>query len=144
MESLRVVVKEGENLEHELRKRSRNRGSRVFSAGSPAGTIIGGLGDGKKRRPSALGFISAPDVVAEESPSPISDGEPPASAITHTVTSNPPPLTPPAIPRIPLSRHATVDTLLGPIPAITIDGEHFPAKAVTEGDYDRDEDRWEW
>ena len=146
-ESLRVVVKEGENLEQELRKRSRSRGSRVFAAGSPARTIVGGLGDGKKRRPSALGFISAPDIVAEESLSPISDGEPPASAITPTVTSSPSSITlqgytPPSVPAVPLSRHTTIDTLLGPIPAITIDGEYgeFPAKAVTNGDYDHDTD----
>jgi hypothetical protein len=145
-ESLRVVVKEGENLEQELRKRSRNRGSRVFAAGYPAGTIMGGV-DGKKRRPSALGFITAPEIVAEESPSPISDGEPPASAITPTLSSSPPPIAPqeytppfvPAAPRIPLSRHAT---LVGPIPAITIDGDpdNYLAKAVTEGDYDHDTD----
>ena len=148
-ESLKVVVKEGESLEQELRKRSRNRGSRVFAAGSPAGTIIGGLGDGKKRRPSALGLITAPEIVAEESPSPISEGEPPASAITPTFSSSPP-ITPqeytppsvPAAPRIPLSRHATVDTFVGPIPAITIDGDYdnFLAKAVNEGDYDHDTD----
>ena len=141
-ESLRVVVKEGENLEQELRKRSRNRGSRVFAAGSPAGTI---MGDGKKRRPSALGFITAPEIVAEESPSPISDGEPPASAITPTVSGSPP-ITPPsvpAVPRMPPSRRATADTFVGPIPAITIDGDYddsFLAKAVTEGDYDHDTD----
>ena len=148
-ESLKVVVKEGEDLEQELRKRSRNRGSRVFSAGSPAGTIIGGLVDGKKRRPSALGLITAPEIVAEESPSPISAGEPPASAITPTVSSSPPitlreysPPSIPAAPRIPLSRNATVDTFVGPIPAITIDGDHdnYLAKAVTEGDYEHDTD----
>ena len=142
-ESLRVVVKEGENLEQELRKRSRNRGSRVFSA-SPAGTITGGLSDGKKRRPSALGFITAPEIVAEESPSPISDGEPPASAITPTESSSPPiiPTSVPAAPRMPPSRRGTVDTFVGPIPAITIDGDYddFLAKAVTEGDYDHDTD----
>ena len=78
-ESLKVVVKEGEGLENELRKRSR---SRVFAAGgSPAGTIIGGIGEGKKKRPSTLGFVTS--LVTEESPSPISDGEePPVSAIT--------------------------------------------------------------
>ena len=142
-ESLRVVVKEGENLEQELRKRSRNRGSRIFAAGSPAGTIIG---DVKKRRPSALGFITAPEIVAEESPSPISDGEPPASAITPTVSGSPPitPTSVPAvIPRMPPSRRATADTFVGPIPAITIDGDYddnFLAKAVTKDDYDHDTD----
>ena len=144
-ESLRVVVKEGENLEQELRKRSRNKGSRVFTAGSPAGAIIG---DGKKRRPSTLGFITAPEIVSEESPSPISEGEPPASAITPTVSSSPPiapqEYTPsvPAAPRIPLSRHATVETITGPIPAITIDGEYdnFLSKDMIEGNYDHDTD----
>ena len=79
---LESVVKEGEGLENELRKRSRNRGSWVFAAGgSPAGTIIGGIGEGKKKRPSTLGFVTS--LVTEESPSPISDGEePPVSAIT--------------------------------------------------------------
>lgn len=40
------------------------------------------------------------------------------------------PLSIPATPRIPLSRHA------GPIPAITVDGDYdnFLAKAVTDGD----------
>jgi len=87
-ESLKVVVKEGEGLENELRKRSRNRGSRVFGAGgSPAGTIIGGIGEGKKKRPSTLGFVTS--LVTEESPSPISHREePPVSAITG------PPITP--------------------------------------------------
>ena len=33
-ESLRVVVKEGEELEKELRRRSRKRGSRVFAGGA--------------------------------------------------------------------------------------------------------------
>ena len=151
-ESLKVVVKEGENLEHELRKRSRNRGSRVFAAGSPASTIIGGLGEGKKRRPSTLGLISEPEVVAEESPSPISEGEPPASAISPTVPSSPPitlqqkqesPLPPvPAASRVPPSRHATVDTFAGPIPAITIDGDYdnLLAKPMTEDEYDHDTD----
>ena len=78
-ESLRVMVKEGEILERGLRKRSRNRRSRVFAAGSPAG---GGLGDGKRRQ-SALGFITAPGIVTEGSPPPILDGEPPASAIIY-------------------------------------------------------------
>ena len=148
-ESLRVVVKEGENLEQELRKRSRNRGSRVFAAGSPAGTITSGLGDGKKRRPSALGFTTAPEIVTEELPSPISEGEPPASAITPTISSSPPttlqeysPSSVPAAPRIPISRHGTMDTIVGPIPAITIDGDYDDslAKAVNEGDYDHDTD----
>jgi oxysterol-binding protein 1 len=143
-ESLRVVVKEGENLEQELRKRSRNRGSRVFSVGSPAGTITG---DGKKRRPSALGFITAQERVAEELPSPIPEGEPPASAITPTVSSSPItlqeyPTSAPAAPRIPLAPHATDDYFVGPIPAITIDGDYDNslAKAVDEGDYDHDTD----
>ena len=151
-ESLRVVVKEGENLEQELRKRSRNRGSRIFSVGSPAGTITGGLGDGKKRRPSALGLVTAAGKVAEvaeESPSPISEGEPPASAITPTVSSSPPitpqeytPTSVPAAPRIPVASRATDDTFVGPIPAITIDGEYDDSltKAVDEGDYDHDTD----
>ena len=148
-ESLRVVVKEGENLEQELRKRSRNRGSRVFAAGSPAGTITSGLGDGKKKRPSALGFTTAPEIVTEELPSPISEGEPPASAITPTISSSPPttlqeysPSSVPAAPRIPISRHGTMDTIVGPIPAITIDGDYDDslAKAVNEGDYDHDTD----
>ena len=147
-ESLRVVVKEGESLEQELRKRSRNRGSRVFSAGSPAGTIIGGLSDGKRRKPSALGFVTTPDRVAEESPSAISSGEPPASAITPTDSSppivpqkdTPPPV--PAAPGVPLARHASDDTFVVPIPAISIDGDYdnFLAKTVNEGDYDHDTD----
>ena len=87
---MRVVVKEGENLEQELRKRSRNTGSRVFAADSLPGTFIAGSGDGKKRRPSTLGFVTAPEMVAEESPPPISDGEFPASVITPTVSSSPP------------------------------------------------------
>ena len=146
-ESLRVVVKEGESLEQELRKRSRNRGSRVFSVGSPAGTA----GDGKKRRPSGLGFVMAPErVVTEELPSPISEGEPPASAVTPTASYSPialqeyTPTSYPTAPRTPLLPHTPPDddTSFGPIPAITIDGDYDKtlAKAVDEGDYDHDTD----
>ena len=150
-ESLKVVVREGENLESELRKRSRNRGSRTFAA-SPAGTITAGLGEGKKRRPSALGFIGSPELVAEESPSsPFSDGEPLESAITPRIPSSPPiaiqqqeytssPIL--ATRKMPPSRHATVDTVLGPIPSITVarDYDNFQAKTVAEGDYEHDTD----
>ena len=144
-ESLKVVVKEGENLEHELRKRSRHRGSRVFGAGSPAGTTNGGLDEGKKRRPSALGFIATSKVVAEESP--ISGGESPSSAITPTgppITleqqqeSTPPPVPPKTVP----SRHATVDTFARPIPAITIDRDYDNSlpESVAQDEYDYDTD----
>ena len=153
-ESLRVVVREGESLEHELRQRSRNRGSRVFSVGSPAGTITagGGIGgDGKKRRPSGLGLVTAQESVAEESPSPISEGEPPASAITPMYSSSPPPTAlqeyPPtssSVPAaVPLARRASADGFVGTIiPAITIDGDYdnILAKTVNEGDYDHDTD----
>jgi hypothetical protein len=148
-ESLKVVVKEGESLEQELRKRSRNRGSRVFTAGIPAGTINGVLGEEKKRKPSALGFVTTTEVLAEESPSSISDGEPPPSAITPTVPSGPPvtlqrqqEYIPPATLRMPPSRHATVDNFVRPIPAITIDGDYGDvlAKSVAEDEYDHDTD----
>ena len=139
-ESLRVVVREGENLEQELRRRSRNRGSRVFSTGS---TVIGGIGEGKKR-PSGLGFITAP--VVEEPPSPVLDGEPRPSAISPTPMtlekqeSTPTPV--PAALRIPPSPHTTVDSFVGPIPAITIDGDYanFLTKSVAEDEYDHDTD----
>ncbi|RXW22360.1 hypothetical protein EST38_g3497 [Candolleomyces aberdarensis] len=48
-ESLMTVVKEGENLEKELKARSRKRGSRVFGAGSSVS-----VDGGSRRRPSVL------------------------------------------------------------------------------------------
>ena len=154
-ESLKVVVKEGEGLENELRKRSRNRGSRVFSGGSPDGTINSRVSEGKKRRPSALGFVTAPsELVSEPSPSPVSDGEPPPSAITPRVPSGPP-ITPqqrqefpaapvPAVRRMPPSRTATADTFVGTIPAITVDRDYdnFLAKSamVEDDEHDTDEE----
>jgi hypothetical protein len=137
---LRVVVREGENSEQELRRRSRNRGSGVFSTGS---TIIGGIGEGKKR-PSGLGFITAP--VVEESSSPVLDGDPRPYAISPTPMtfeqqeSIPTPV--PTAVRIPPSPHTAVDSFVGPIPAITIDSDcdNFLTKSVAEDEYDHDTD----
>ena len=139
---LKIVVKEGEGLENELRKRSQNRDSRVFAAGdSPAGTIIGGIGEGKKKRPLTSGFVtSAPELVAEVSLSPISDGEPPVSAITLSS----PPITPqqqeeftvPAVSTAPVRIPSRRATIVVPIQAINaaVDGDH------DDFDHDTDEE----
>lgn len=107
-------------------------------------TCGSGLGEGKKRRPSTLGLITEPEVVAEESPLPISEGESPASAISSTLQQKQEsPLPPvPAASRMRPSRHATVDTFAGPIPAITIDGDYdnLLAKSMAEDEYDYDTD----
>lgn len=146
-ESLKIVVKEGEGLEKELKKKSRNRGSRVFAAGSPAGTITGGLGEGKKRRPSTLGLITAPDLVVEKSPSPISVGGPPSSSripsgLPITLQQQQEEYAPPPVPmttalrRMPPSRNATIVAPITP----AIDYDNFQAKTVAEDEYDHDTD----
>ncbi|KAK0195540.1 Oxysterol-binding protein-domain-containing protein [Armillaria mellea] len=60
-ESFATVVKEGENLEKELRIRSRRRGSRFFDAAEVSGTV--------KQRQS---FLSPYPALIEESPKPAS------------------------------------------------------------------------
>ena len=133
-ESLKVLVKEGEGLESELRKRSRNRGSRVFAAGSPAGTIIGGIGEGKRtKRPSTLGLVTT--APGEEPLSSVSDGEPPLSTITPRVPSSPP-MTP--------QQRQRKEHPLPPVPVITaasrIPSRHVSIVAPINGDQGENDD----
>ncbi|PPR03697.1 hypothetical protein CVT24_007418 [Panaeolus cyanescens] len=138
-ESLAVVVREGEDLEKELRKRSRRRGSRVFG---PSTTIMNG-----ERRSSLMG---PPPVLEEEPFSPPADGSPPPSAaspdaesiaavqqfvVTPEVTSSPKPV---ASPRPPPSRTGTVDTIVSPRPVAALDHSKLASQATYKTAPDED------
>ncbi|KAF9043191.1 Oxysterol-binding protein-domain-containing protein [Panaeolus papilionaceus] len=117
-ESLAVVVREGEDLEKELRMRSRRRGSRVFGPSSSSNA---------DRRASLAGITTATPTVLEEEPfSPPADGSPPPSAISprgdpapfvQHITHALPAVIAAPVPsssRPPPSRSGTVDTIISP------------------------------
>ncbi|EAU87124.1 oxysterol-binding protein [Coprinopsis cinerea okayama7 len=80
-ESLATVVREGENLERELRARSKRRGSRTFG---PLDTVK------SPTRPAALSLA--------KQPSPVNEQTPPATPAKETSTTSPTTAVPPAIP----------------------------------------------
>ena len=161
-ESLATVVKEGEDLEKELRQRSRRRGSRVFGP-SLAGTISGAAT--AKGRPSLLAMTTpggtvkqVPLAVVEEPPSPQDQSSPPASGLTPRYPQPMPPVpatssivpaetaSPLAVPSLP-SRSGTTDTIVGGrrgIPHINLEDTKVPLVvaevALDDHEYDTDEE----
>ncbi len=104
-ESLAVVVREGEGLEKELRKR-RGRGAIFFRSGQPEGAdTLREKGREGKRRPSAVGMISTSGTAAYQPPEQKAEEPPIAAASAPTPTPTP---------TMRLARRGTVATLILP------------------------------
>ncbi|PPQ82921.1 hypothetical protein CVT26_005088, partial [Gymnopilus dilepis] len=103
-ESLAVVVREGEDLERELRERSRRRGSRLFGPSATSSRFIQ-----PQTQTQQVPIVEVQEPVTPGVPPPSGAPPPPTSAQQQTQAPSAAPAGPPA--PVPPKRSGTVDTL---------------------------------